>query len=643
MQKLLIIILAITSTQLLAQRNLCAVSKQNKAQHKAVVSSSVQTLEENYDVKFYHLNIDVEITGKYIEGNVRTLAKVVSTTLDTFAFELHPNHAIDSILINGQPASYSRISAAVYCNLPQVFLQNQMIDAVVYYHGTAPTSGSSAIDDGFNNKNSPSWGNTVTWSLSESFVAYEWWPCKQQLRDKADSSYCFITTDSTNKAGSNGKLTAVIDLGNGKKRYEWKSHHAIDYYLISVAVAKYIDYSFYAHPAGGDSILIQNYVYDNPNTLSNFQTVIDQTGELIEFFSDKFGLYFFNDEKYGHCMAPLSGGMEHQTMTTIGFFEFTLVAHELAHQWFGDNVTCKTWSDIFVNEGFAAYSEYLALEHFSPTQKDQHMMDVHTSVMSQIGGSIWFTDTANTNRIFNSRLSYDKGSALLHMLRYEINNDSIFFLGLRTYQQQYSKHVATALDFKAVMETITGLDLNYFFNQWFYGQGYPTFNVKYNQTGNWVTIKNTETVSMASATPFFKTHIDYLVQTSLGDTIIKSEQLQSTEYIGFNVNGTVTGIVVDPLNWIVNKINSVGKDTTLSIEEIATNESLIYPNPTEKIMYVNGKIQVKQIRILDINGKFIFETYQGNSIEVNSLPSGFYFIEITDKNGMTHFQKFIKK
>jgi hypothetical protein len=342
-------------------------------------------------------------------------------------------------------------------------------------------------------------------------------------------------------------------------------------------------------------------------------------------------------------MAPLSGGMEHQTMTTLGFFEFTLVAHELAHQWFGDNVTCKTWSDIFVNEGFAAYSEYLALEHFTPSQKDQHMMDVHTSVMSQTGGSVWFADTSNTNRIFDSRLSYDKGSALLHMLRYEINNDSIFFLGLKTYQQQYSKSVATGLDFKAVMENVTGLNLTYFFDQWFFGQGYPTFTVKYNQTGSFVSIKNTETVSLATATPFFRTHLDYLVHTSLGDTLIRAEQLQATEYLGFNVNGIVTGIIVDPNNWVVNKINSVGKDTTLSIAEIENSSVVIYPNPAQRLLNIHSTVQAKSIRILDYNGKLVMSVSNCKQIEISELKSGIYFIELTDENGNSTHQKFMKE
>ena len=630
------------SSQLFSQSNYCALGKQKRNSHKAAVSASVQELENKYDVTFYHLDIDVEITGKYIEGNVRTLAKVVSNTLDTFAFELHNNHTIDSMFINGVHVNYTRSGAAVYALLPQTLTQNQIIDSKVYYHGTAPTSGSAAIDDGFNNKNSPSWGNTVTWSLSESYVAYEWWPCKQQLRDKADSSYCFITTDSLNKAGSNGILSAVVNLGNGKKRYEWKSHHAIDYYLISVAVAHYIDYSFYAHPAGGDSVLIQNYIYDNPNTLPNFQSVINETAGLIEFFSDKFGLYFFNDEKYGHCMAPLSGGMEHQTMTTLGFFEFTLVAHELAHQWFGDNVTCKTWSDIFVNEGFAAYSEYLALENFYPTQTAQHMSSVHSSVMSQTGGSIWFTDTSSTNRIFDSRLSYDKGSALLHMLRYEINNDSIFFLGLKTYQLLYSKSVATALDFKSVMETVSGLDLTTFYNQWFYGQGYPIFTITYNQTGSFLTIKNKETVSLSSVTPFFRTHLDYRIQTTTGDTIIRVEHLQATEYIGLEVNGSVTGITLDPYNWVLNKVSSVGKDTSLSLIENTIENNLIYPNPAQdKLMIRNVKLQ--HICIYDTRGAMVISEKSTTTINISELPKGLYLAEMTDIFGKKRYEKFLKQ
>ena len=143
-------------------------------------------------------------------------------------------------------------------------------------------------------------------------------------------------------------------------RYEWKSRHPIDYYLISVSVAPYLEYLNYAHPPR-PTVPVVNYVY-NQAALGNFQSEIDRTPGFIENYSALCGLYPFADEKYGHSMAPLGGGMEHQTMTTQDGFNFTLTAHELFHQWFGDNVTCGSWEDIWLNEGFASYGEYLSLQ-----------------------------------------------------------------------------------------------------------------------------------------------------------------------------------------------------------------------------------------------------------------------------------------
>jgi len=625
-----------------SQKNYCSETKRNSIQRKAVVPSSVTTLENKYDVKFYHLDIDVERTNKYVIGNVRTIAKVIASALDTFAFELHSNYTIDSIKLAGNLLTYSRIGAAVYVNLPNTLFQNQTIDAKVYYKGGAPSSGASAIGDGLNSKSSPQWGNRVTWSLSESYVAYEWWPCKQQLRDKIDSSYCFITTDNTNKAGSNGVLTAVVSLPNNKSRYEWKSRHPIDYYLISVAVAQYMDYSIYAHPVGADSILVQNYIYNNPAVLTAFQSSIDETTTLIELFSEKFGLYYFSDEKYGHCMAPLGGGMEHQTMTTIGFFNFTLIAHELGHQWFGDNVTCKTWSDIFVNESFASYTEYIALENLYPAQKEQHMLDVHNYVMSQPDGSIWFTDTNNVGRIFDSRLSYDKGSAMLHMLRYEINNDSIFFLALKNYQAQYSDDVATALDFKAVVENVSGQNFTTFFQQWFYGEGYPTFNIKYQQVGSLLRIQNTEVASMPSVTPFFKTHIDYLIHRNIADTLIRLEQNQQIQLNEFNIAGIVTSIEVDKDNWVLNQLNPITIDNTLGIKEINNSTIKIYPNPSNSLVTIQTIDKLKSISLFKLNGDLVFDCKGVQTIDVSTIANGIYYFSIETVSGEILKQKFVK-
>lgn len=632
---------------IISAQSLCSVAKVNTVAHTQAVPNAHVVLMNKYDAKFHHLNINVERTGKSISGNIRTLAQVKSLTLDTFGVEFYNTMIIDSARINGALVSPVRLQDAVNFILPSSLSQNDMIDATIYYHGNAPTVNGSAIGDGLNNGTSGSWGNQVTWSLSEPYSAYEWFPCKQQLQDKLDSSYVYVTTDSANKVGSNGLLTNVVTVGN-KKRYEWKNRHFIDYYLISIAVAKYVDYSFYAHPAGTtDSILVQNYIYDNPATLTNFKPVIDQTDDLIEYFSDIFGMYPFADEKYGHAMAPFSGGMEHQTMTSLGFFDFELVAHELGHQWWGDNVTCSTWNDIFINEGFASYSEYLALQQFDPTNANPAMLQVHTSVLSQPTGSVYNPDTTDINRIFSSRLSYNKGSAILHSLRFVINDDNTFFTVLKTFQNQFRNSTASINDFKTVAETVTGLNLTQFFNQWIFGEGYPTFTVRWNQNGNTFYLRNTETVSASSITPLFITPLEYKLTRNIGDTIIKLNQNAALENYTLTIPGTVTAVTTDPNNWILNK-GTVTKDVNLvgiNENESIANQIRVYPNPATNFLFVDSSVSIEDYEyvIFDITGKSILKGLFGQKINISDLESGLYFIQITsNENDVLKFAKFIK-
>jgi hypothetical protein len=228
--------------------------------------------------------------------------------------------------------------------------------------------------------------------------------------------------------------------------------------------------------------------------------------------------------------------------------------------------------------------------------------------MSQPGGSIWFTDTTDVNRIFDSRLTYDKGSAMIHSIRFEVNNDSVFFLVLRTYLQQYKDNVASALDFKAVLETVSGKNFTTFFNQWFYGEGYPTFTVKWNQIGNNFFLSSAQTVSMPTVTPLFVTPLEYKFTRSIGDTTIRLNHAQATEFYTLNIPGTVTAVTVDPNNWILNKVVGPTHDVNLvGIHENQNQEGIeIYPNPATDKLFINiSKIGTYTVSIYDITGKII--------------------------------------
>jgi aminopeptidase N len=636
-----------------AQEHVCATSRLTNAQMKSTASIAATTAMNEYDIKFYHLDIAVERTSTDVSGNVLHVAEVVANTMTQYVFELHPNFIIDSVTVNQQISSSSRTGNEVFVTLNTPAVQGDILNVRIWYRGTAPNSGSAAIGNGLSSGTSQSWGNRVTWSLSQPYAAYEWWPCKQVLTDKADSCWVFITTDSTNMAGANGLLSQVSTLGN-KKRYEWKSSYPIAYYLISISVAQYIEYSFYANPIGSPNpVLIQNYIYNNPQTLPNFQADIDETKDMMEEMAIMFGPYPFDREKYGHCMAPFSGGMEHQTMTTQGFFVFELTAHEIGHQWFGDHVTCATWSDIWVNEGFASYSEYLALEKIHPTDAAPHMFDVHANIMSQPGGSVWFTDTTQVNRIFSSRLTYNKGSAILHTLRFEVNNDSLFFLSLRNFLAQYAGSNATSMQFKQVIENTTGMNFTTFFNQWFFGEGFPTFTVKWFQKDGQFYLQNSQTVSMPSVTPIFDTPVEFRLNRGAGqDTLIRLQLNQPSQVYALPVSGTVNSVTLDPRNWLINQSGGVTKDSSimqlLAIQGMHNLNDMVDfgPNPvvdgiTFSVLSGEG---AGQLTLVDMSGAIVHQILVNNGkafMPVQHLSNGTYIATFTDNTGISISRKLL--
>ncbi len=645
MKQLLKVLLICFASPLFAQEiHDCSKHKIKLSGLEPTASKAAMNSMEAYDVHYYKLDLNIERNSIYLSGNVMIGVKVKSSPFAQFLFELHPNFVIDTVLINGISAIYTRTGSVVSATVPgSAPAINSNLTLRVYYRGTAPSGASAAIGNGFSTGTSTSWGNQATWSLSQPYAAYEWFPVKQSLPDKADSVEVWITTDTSNKAGSNGLLQQVSPMPNGKHRWEWKSRYPIAYYLISVSVARYVDYTIYAKPAGmTDSIPVVNFIYNNvigsPNansTLVFFKTEIDKTVDMLHVFSNRFGLYPFRLEKYGHCMAPFSGGMEHQTMTTQGLFNQDLTAHELGHQWFGDYVTCASWKDIWVNEGFATYSEYLYREAASPSTRLAWLNSKNNSVLSGSNGSVYVPDTTSVSRIFNSRLTYNKGALILHMLRYEINNDSLFFLGLRNYLQLYGSAVATGVDFRQVMQNTTGMNFSDFFNQWYTGEGHPTFSLQWNQVGNQLYLQTTQTTSFPSVTPLFKMHLDYrLSRSGLPDTTLRLYHDQNLENFILNVSGTVTAIVLDPDQWVVNANGTVIKNTNLVLGInglVATDQQVnIYPNPVNELLLLENRSGRKMtFEIVDIQGKVQFQSdaREGRQqFNISHLPTGTYFL-----------------
>lgn len=616
----------------------CSKRDRQTTQLKSASLTVSQIAEtEKYDVHFYLLDLNMTNISTYLSGKGSFKATALQA-IDSVLYELFPTLTITSIKVNGVSVGFNRVGSAVKVPVNLASGANFTIETT--YNGTPPTAITNPLGGGgLTYDTSPSWGNHVVWSLSEPFSAYEWFPCKQSLTDKADSCQVKLTVPDTCKAGSNGLLENIVSLGNGTSRYEWKHRHPIDYYLISVAVAKYVDYTIYANPIGAPApIMIQNYIYNNPATLPNFQADINETADFIELFYGLFGPYPFEDEKYGHCMAPISGGMEHQTMTTQGFFNKTLTSHELAHQWWGDHVTCASWSDIWLNEGFASYCEYLMLENLYPIEKDQFMLDVHSNVMTQVGGSVWVLDSLNENRIFSGRLSYDKGSGIIHTMRYMMNNDSLFFATLKNYQTTFSNSTANGVDFRDVAQTISGVNFTPYFEQWYFGEGYPTYSVRWRQVGNDAIIRITHTASKPSITPTFTNPISLkIARQGLQDTTIRFDiSANSNDFLISNLGLIGNNIIVDPANWVINNFGSVVQDNTLNLQESIVDASIsVVPNPNNGVFTLNGLNETGIIHVYHMNGHLIKEmSVEPNQIiDLKGTPKGTYLISITLSKG----------
>lgn len=346
-------------------------------------------------------------------------------------------------------------------------------------------------------------------------------------------------------------------------------------------------------------------------------------------------------------MAPLGGGMEHQTMTTIGFLEYYINAHELGHHWWGDNVTCTSWGDIWINEGFASYTEHLVAQYLDPTNFAGNLSSVHNNVMSQPGGSVFFTnaDTLNSGRIFSSRLTYDKGGAIIHSLRFLTNNDSLWFNTLRGFQNLYKDKTASAINFQNYYQAQTGINPTQFFSQWYYGEGYPTFTVKWNNVGGKCIIQSSQSVSMPNVTALFITPIEYkMSRAGKPDTIVRVMHSNTVETYSIPVSGTVISVTCDPNNWIINKAVGPSKDVNLGVEpnlvglydDAAFEQLSVGPNPCKNWLQVNNPSGLKgTLYCFDISGKKIgqLELEKDCRLNLSEEAPGVYQLKVYDVLG----------
>lgn len=588
----------------------------------------------NYDVGHTTLELTVDPEEQYISGIITTVFTAKSA-MATLTFDLAHNLDVTAVTLNGGNVNFSQNSNdELVINLGTTLQAGQQATVAVRYNG-APSDEQDAF---ILNTHS---GRPILATLSEPYGAKEWWPCKQDLIDKIEGLDVYITAPSQYVAVSNGLEVGQTTTG-GNKTTHFRHNYPIPAYLVAIAVTNYTVYT-QNYTSAMSNFPVVNYLY--PESSAQNQPSLSQTLDIMNFYESTFEAYPFNAEKYGHAQWNQGGGMEHTTVSFMGSFGRELIAHELAHQWFGDKITCGSWKDIWLNEGFATYLSGLVVENQDGASgfRSWRAQKI-TSVVSSPNGAVYLTDTdtISDSRIFSSRLTYNKGAMVLHMLRYKLG-DTAFYQGIKNYLADSNLAYAYAKtpDFQQHMEVASGVNLAEFFNDWVYNQGYPIYNVVVNGSGNGntsVTISQTQSDPSVS---FFEMPVPVRFYGTNGET---HEVILNNTYNGQQfsvpVNFTIDTVEVNADYHIISAENTAVLGTAAAL---AKNNVSLYPNPANSLLNLQlpEGITVTHAVFYNALGQKVLETNSDTQWNVGALIPGVHFIKLETSAGNVQL-KFVK-
>lgn len=580
------------------------------------------------------------LRGAYFKGDVVAHFTVIGNT-DSLGFDFAGNLAVTEVYGKNQVIlNYRRSGNYMYVYKPGGWKAGERDSVGIRYQGNPSNGGGFGYFVYDNHMKGP-----IVHTLSQPYGAQYWWPCKQSLQDKIDSLDVWVYTDTSMKAASNGLLARNDIINDTTRLMVWKHRYPIVTYLVAIAVTNYKEFTLGANLVGRTQTLpVLNYVF--PQFYNSAQQEIPAILPILRLYDSLFIRYPFEKEKYGHAQFTWGGGMEHQTMSFMVNFSFDLMAHELAHQWFGDMVTCGSWRDLWLNEGFATYLTAISFEYLKPKSDwYRRLKGMRGDVTGKDDGSVFPTDTLNVGNLFNGRLTYNKGAWVLHMLRDKIG-DSAFFKGCRQYLLAAGNAYgfANTKGLQTQMELASGRKLDTFFQQWYYGQGFPYLKINWKQRGDELSLAM-EQIPSDPSVPFWHVRVPLLFRGNGKDTLIHWEASNLKEGRTLKLNFQVDTVIFDPNVKLLAKASIGG----MNLNHVQKEAFIITPNPA-----------VGDVKIYSRNATGFFaevynalgqQIWQSNSIATPvtellipsaSWRSGPYFIRINDDN-FVYLYKLIKQ
>ena len=635
-------------TFLLFLLSLCSAEKEpkhlcsrGKSAERWISNNSTFSLNQSkIDISFYDISIDINFESSTIIGSVVVNGFIDNNLPEYIELDFYNNMAVNSILQNNGQVSFLHEQNKIKIPINNIIIQDDnYFSILIKYQGTPQDCGAGGF------KFDEHLGVDHVWTLSEAYCARSWWPSKDDPSDKADSVYVRVTVPANPNfiVASNGLLDSITNDGD-KNTFFWKEKYPITTYLVSLAIYPYTIWSEqYISSISNDTMAIEHYVFPDryESSFSNYSL----TGEMISFFSGLFGEYPFISEKYGHADFKWGGGMEHQTLSSMGSSSQNLIVHELGHSWWGNLVTCKTFNDIWLNEGFARYCQALWVEHINGKEAYFSFMNDYAYYGD---GTIYVENPSSNSQIFNSNLSYNKASWVLHMLRRKVGDDTFFEI-LKSYASNdtLAYSAASTADFQKISEDISDQNLELFFQQWIYEEGYPKYEMSWWHDGN-ETYK--VKIDQIQSSGLFSMPIDLNFSGSIGPllidtTIVVENNSLNHLYEISGLNFIVENVTLDPNNWILKEVSY----TTNGIDNLLpknVNVQLAYPNPFNSNLklsfYVHPVLgnQNISINVFNINGglvesltKKMFQSgFHNESWNAKGKPAGVYLIQLSTDN-----------
>jgi len=497
------------------------------------------------DVKHVKLVFSLDFENETISGTAYTTFSALYDEVKTITFDAVELHIEGVTLDDAQKLQYSSDGKKLVVTLDRPYQYGEVFTVAVTYNAK-PRTGLHFIKPAAEDPTRP----VQAWTFGQPRYHSNWFPCHDSPNDRATTEI-IVTVPAQFLTVSNGKLLSVTDNG-ATKTHHWRQDVPHAAYLVSLVVGDFAVIEDHLDKSGDYSKDIPVTYYVRPDRKDDARLYLGQTPEMMRFFSEYTGVEYAYP-KYDQTVVELyTGAMEHTTATTHSFMllmdkraaldvDFVpVVAHELAHQWFGDLVTCRDWANGWLNEGFATYFEELWGEHDKGVDHFKNsMLGVKHGYLEEDEHYrrpiVYHVYHDRGFELFDGHM-YNKGAWVLHMLRHQLG-EAAFRRAVKTYLERYREREVITSDLERTFEEVTGYSLAQFFQQWVYQGGYPAFEVNYSWDNehSMAKVKVKQTQHVDELTPCFVTPVDLAFTIPTSDEAAKDENTTETRTVRMRV------------------------------------------------------------------------------------------------------------